>query len=160
MKADMLKSLLSGADKLLTKDGIRRIMLVLIPSVVAFVLVASIVSGSARRGFEESTRDAGSRMAAMGRVAQALRDADDPFETLPGYAKGGRASMTLRFVASDWDRSAGNDLLGILDRQGWVWNGYANAYCRDDAALEISRGGDQVSVIMSYTNLSIAMCKR
>jgi len=97
---------------------IRRIMLVLIPSVVAFVLVASIVSGSARRGLEESTRDASSRMAAIGRVAQALRDADDPFETLPGYAKGGRASMTLRFVASDWDRSAGNDLLGILDRQG------------------------------------------
>jgi len=99
-------------------------------------------------------------MGYMLEVANALKLNDDPYVIVYKSSKSGQAYMELQILRTDWDRSAGNDLIGILDKQGWAKNMQSGATCLDSASISISKGQDQVQVTMDYSDASIKRCIR
>lgn len=135
----------------------RRSMMVLIALLVFVPIFWGIVSGGFSKGFNESMRDSGRRMSHMSEVLAKLKESGDEFNVVYKSSKSGQAFIDVRFDRSEWDRSIGNDLIGVLEKQGWSRN-EKGATCRDDATISISKGVDEVSVVMDYSNASIAEC--
>lgn len=146
-----IKTLLSAMD-------FRRSMMALIALSVVAANFWGIVSGGFKKGFEESMRDSDRRMSHMLQILAKLEKDGDEFDVVYKSSKSGQAYIDVRFLRSEWDRSAGNDLVGALDKQGWSKNERNGATCLDDATMSISRGESYVSVVMDYSNASIARC--
>lgn len=143
---------------ILSRLTFRQVMIALIALSVVAANLWGIVSGGYKRGFEESARDSDRRMGHMSQLLTKLKDDGDDFDVVFKSSKSGQAYIDVRIVRSEWDRSTGNDLIGALDSQGWSTNEKSGATCRDDATISISKGESYVSVVMDYSNASIARC--
>jgi hypothetical protein len=146
-----IKTVLSAMD-------FRRSMMVLIALLVFIPNIWGVVSGGFKKGFEESMRDSDRRMSRMSKLLAKLEKDGDEFDVVYKSSKSGQAYIDVRFLRSEWDRSAGNDLVGALDKQGWSRNERNGVTCLDDATMSISGGESYVRVVMDYSNASIALC--
>jgi len=146
------------------KGNAKNVMFYLILMLVISNFLWSIINGSLKHGMDNSMRNSNLRMHYMQQVLYAFNDEGDAYKILYSSEKQGNAFVDVSFNNLDWNRSARNDLYGILDKQGWSKKSDGKIFCRDGASLKIS-GGTQTlddkgrtNLTMEYSSTSIYEC--